>query len=212
MLRTLQRELFTRRMHIEHQKWYENMVSALFQSKNEMRRLLSLGKTAYNSWSEYSRLTNLPFGQLKVFRRYLYDASKSMLLKSANASSKEGAKEWKRIRDTVNSYEPTSPLGSQDTLLPIDIKDLESKLLGPDDKLRQLWKKTSIYEWDNEQGRERKPFKPSKRAENTLSRVRMPGNRCSSCATLRTDMLARLKSLRDELRIHFDLLSCVILV
>ena len=90
MLRTLQRELFIRWMHIEHQKWFERMISVLFKSKNEMRRLLALEKTAYNSLSEYSRLTNMPFGQLKVFWGYLDDASRKMLIDSAKASTKRG--------------------------------------------------------------------------------------------------------------------------
>ena len=198
-------------MHIEHQKWYENMVSALFQSKNEMRRQLSLKKTVYNSWSEYSRLMNLPFGQLKVYWRYLDDTSRNMLLKSAEASSREGTKEWNRIRDTVNSYEPTGPMGSQDPLLPVNTKDLESKLLGEDDKLRNLRKKTNIYDWAVEQGRVKKPFKPSKRAASTVARLRMPGERCSSCASIRAEMFGKLKSLREELRTHFELLTSVIL-
>ena len=121
-------------MHIEHQKWFEIMVSNLFKSKAEMRRLLALKKTAYNSWSEYSRMMNMPFGQLKVFWRYLDSAGKKMLVDSAKASTTEGTKEWERLRNTVNSYQPTGPLGSQGPSIPIDLKDLESKLLGPDDR------------------------------------------------------------------------------
>ena len=41
----------------------------------------------------------------------------------------------------MNEYQPTGQLGSQDPLLPIDLKDIEAKILGPDDQLRKLWKK-----------------------------------------------------------------------
>ena len=122
--------------------WKYGLSAVPVEERNE--KATESKKTVYNSRSEYSRLMNLPFGQLKIFWRYLDDSSKSMLLRSAEASTKEGTKEWNRIRDTVNSYEPTGPLGSQDPLLPVNVKDLESKLLGEDDKLRNLWKKANI--------------------------------------------------------------------
>ena len=211
MISTPQRELFIRLMHIEHQKWYEAMISALFKSKNEMRRVLSL-KTVYNSRSEYSMLMNLPFGQLKVFWSYLDDSSRSMLLKSAKDSTKQGTDAWHRIRDDVNAYPVTGPLGSQGPTLPIDIKDLEDKLLGQDDKLRELWKKRNIYEWAQKQGKVLKPFKPTNRAVSTMGRLRMPGDKCPSCVAAQTYPFARLKQLRIELRTHFDLLTSVLQV
>ena len=133
-----------------------------------------------------------------------------MLIDSARASTKEGTKEWERIRSNVNAYQPRGPLGSQGPLLPIDLKDLESKILGPGDKLRKLWGKTNIYDWAKNQGEVRKPFVPSKRAASTLARVRLPGDRCPSCVATRTYMMARLTRLRDDLRKHFELLPLAI--
>ena len=106
-----------------------------FGSKNEMRRLLSL-KNAYSSRTEYSRIAHMPFGQIKVFWQRHDGESKDMLLKSAKASTQVGAKEWGCIKNTVNTYKPTAPMGSQDPTMPIDMKDLESKIIGTDDALR----------------------------------------------------------------------------
>ena len=185
------------------------MISKIFGSKNEMRRVLSLKKTAYNSWSEYSRITHMPFGQLKVFWRYLDDASKNMLLTSARASTQVGTKEWQRLRDTVNAYDITGPLGSQDPTLPINLKDLESKILGSDESLRVRWKKRNLNDWAKQQGNPAKPYKASKRAASTVARVRLPGDKCPSCVAARTKYLPKLKKLREGLRKYYDLLSSV---
>ena len=143
---------------------------------------------------------------------YLGDARKSVLLKSAKASTKEGTDESHRIRNDVDAYQVTGPLGSKDPTLPLDLKDLEAKLLGQDDKLRQLWLKRNIYDWSHKQGNETKPSKPSKRDAGAMSRVRLPGERCQSCLAVRTYTFARLKRLRIELRAHFDILTYVLQV
>ena len=155
-------------------------------------------------------MTNIPFGQLKVFWSYLDDTSKSMLLKFAKVSTKEGTEERHRARGDVNAYQVTGPLGSQDPSLPIDLKDLDAKMLGQDDKLRQLWKKKNIYEWAHKQGSITKPPKPSKRDASTATRVRLPGDRCPSFVAFRTHMFARMRRLRVEIRAHFDILTYVL--
>ena len=175
-----------------------------------MRRLLCLKKTAYNSWSEYSRIMHMPFQQLKVFWHYLDKASRDMLLKSAKASTQVGTKEWERLKNTVNTYKPTGPMGSQDPSLPIDLKDLESKILGDDDTLRVRWKKRNLHEWARQQGKPAPPYKASKRAASTVARVRLPGDKCATCVSNRSKVLPKLKKLRDELKKYFELLPSVI--
>ena len=64
-----------------------------------------------------------------------------MLLKSANASTREGTKEWERLKNTVNTYMPAGPMGSQDPTMRINTKDSEAKILGEDDTLRVRWGK-----------------------------------------------------------------------
>ena len=210
----LYRELFIRRVNIEHQKWFETMVGKIFGSKNEMRRLLSLKKTAYNSWTEYSRITHMPFGQLKVFWHYLDETSKDMLPRSAKASTQVGAKEWQRLWGTANTYDVTGPMESQDPTMPIDMKDLESKILGADETLRARWKKRDLHEWaiQQEQGNPSKPYKASKRAASTDARVRLPGDKCPACVSSRIKYLPRLKKLRDGMKKYYDLLPSVICV
>ena len=47
-------------------------------------------RTAYESREEYSRIKQMPFGQLKLFRRYIDAASKDMALRSPNAATQVG--------------------------------------------------------------------------------------------------------------------------
>ena len=102
-----------------------------------MRRVLSLEKPKYNSWSEYSRLMNMQFSELKVFWKYIDTQSKNVLIQSARSSTEQGSKEWHRVKSTVNDYDVKGPMGSMDPTLPTDLKDLERKMLGGDNTLRE---------------------------------------------------------------------------
>ena len=84
---------------------------------------------------------NLPFNELKVFWNYINAESRGVLIRSAKASTEQGTKEWQRIKDTVCDYDVKGPMGSMDPTLPIDLKDLESKILREDSTLRECWKK-----------------------------------------------------------------------
>ena len=179
----------------------------LFGAKNEMRRALSMKKPRYNSRSEYSRLMKLQFAELKVFWKYIDSESQKLLIRSAKASTQQGTEEWARVRKTVNDYEVKGPMGSMDPTLPIDLKDLESNILGEDNTLRESWKKKNIYTWADRENRQAKMHKPTKRAAATVGRTRLPGEKCISCTAAKADSMVKLQELRSLLGHHFKLLS-----
>ena len=207
MFRTLQRELFIRWVNIEHQKWFEGMIVKLFGTRSEMRRVLSLKKPKYNSWSEYSRLMHMQFSELKVFWKYIDTEAKQVLIRSAKSSTEKGTQEWLRVKKTVNDYDVKGPMGSMDPTLPIDLKDLEKKVLGQDSTLRDRWKKRNLYKWAESQNKQAQKYKPSKRAAATLARTRLPGEKCIACSVKRSSAMTKLQKLRGLLCEYFKLLS-----
>ena len=94
----------------EHEKWFLQMIKTVFGSKSAMRQILSLKKTVYNSWSEYSKLMHLPFMQLKLFWRHIGKLTKNSLLDIAKKSTKEGQDEASKIKKEVNTYPLQGPL------------------------------------------------------------------------------------------------------
>ena len=207
MFRTLQRELFIRWVNIEHQKWFEGMIVKLFGTRSEMRRVLSLEKPKYNSWSEYSRLMHMQFSELKVFWKYIDTEAKNVLIRSARSSTEKGTQEWHRVKKTVNDYDVKGPMGSMDPTLPIDLEDLEKKVLGEDSTLRDRWKKRNLYKWAESQNKQVKMQKPSKRAAATLGRTRLPGEKCIACSVKKSNAMTKLQKLRGLLSEYFKLLS-----
>ena len=172
-----------------------------------MRRVLSLKKPKYNSWSEYSRVMKLGFNELQVFWKYIDNESKNMLIRSARSSTEQGTKEWQRVKNTVTDYDVKGPMGSMDPTLPIDLGDLGNKILGQDSALRDRWKKKNIYKWAEEQNRTVRMCKPSKRAATTLARTRLPGEKCVSCNAKKLNTMARLQKLRSLLGEYYKLLT-----
>ena len=183
------------------------MIGKLFGTKNEMRRALSMKKPRYNSRSEYSRLTKLQFAELKVFWKYIDSESKKLLIRSAKSSTQQGTEEWERVRKTVNDYEVKGPMGSMGPTLPIDLKDLESKILGEDNTLRECWGEKNIYTWADRENKQAKMHKPTKRAAATVGRARLPGEKCISRTASKANSTAKLQKLRSLLDHHFKLLS-----
>ena len=186
-------------MNIEHQKWFESMISKLFGTRSEMRRALSLKKPKYNSRSEYSRLMNMKFSELKVSWKYIDTESKNVLIRSARSSTEEGTKEWHRVKSSVNDYEVKGPMGSMDPTLPTDLKHLEGKMLGEDNGMRECWKKKNIYKWAENECKQVRMRKHSKRATSTLGRVGMPGGKCVSCIAKKSNLMSKLQKLRSLL-------------
>ena len=173
----------------------------------ERERVLSLKKPKYNSWSEYSRLMHMQFSELKVFWKYIDTEAKNVLIRSARSSTEKGTQEWHRVKKTVNDYDVKGPMGSMDPTLPIDLKDLEKKVLGEDSGLRDRWKKRNLYKWADSQNKQAKMQKPSKRAAATLGRTRLPGEKCIACSVKKSNAMTKLQKLRELLSQYFKLLS-----
>ena len=72
---------------------------------------LSLEKTVYNSWSEYSKLMRMPFSQLELFWGRLDKQTKNSLLHNAKKSTKKGKDEASKIKEEVNTYPLQGPMG-----------------------------------------------------------------------------------------------------
>ena len=207
MFRTLRRELFTRWVNIEHQKWFGSMIAKQPGTRSEMRRALSLKNPKYNSWSEYARVVHLQFVDLEVFWKYIDTESKNALIRSARSSTEQGTQEWQRVKSTVSDYDFKGPMGSVGPTLPIDLDDLEKKILGEDITLRGRWKKRNIYKWAENESKQVKMHKPTKRAASTLGRTRLHGEKCISCSVKKSNAMTKLQMLRGLLDHHFKLLS-----
>ena len=160
----------------------------------------------------------LSFKALKKFFPYLSEESKQFFLSLGNANALDAERQWEDLRRRLSHYPITGPLGSQDPLLPVDVKHLLSKLtLKPADdlnvfskmmpkmktNLQQKWRKRDLSAWFNPQSERRNLFTPGKRAAATLSRIRHLGDMCIKCSRDRTRNMAALRTLRVELRLRF---------
>ena len=87
------------------------MVETVFGPKSDMGEILSLEKTVYNSWSEYSKLMHMPVRQLKLFWGHLDRQTKNSLIHTATKSTKKGQDEANKIRAEVNTYPLKGPSG-----------------------------------------------------------------------------------------------------
>ena len=123
------------------------------------------------------------------------------------------------LRRRLTQYQITGPLGSQDPLLPVDVKHLLAKLtpsaaddlnvfakMMPKTKttIQQRWRKRDLAGWLNPQSDKRKHFTPGARAVATLSRIRHLGDMCIKCSRERTRSLIAMRALRVELRLRFN--------
>ena len=122
------------------------------------------------------------------------------------------------LRRWLTQYPITGPLGSQDPLLPADVKHLLAKLapsadgdlnvfakMMPKTKtiLQQRWRKRDLAGRFNPQSDRRNHFTPGARAVATLSRTRHLGDMCIKCSRGRTRSLIAMRALRVDLRLRF---------
>ena len=126
------------------------MIKTLFVTKRGMVRELTAPKMAHNSWTSFSKQMRLPFHLGVNFWRSIDRDVKKLLLDSATddmADNDVGGEELKRW---VGDYRLTGPLGSQDHVLPVDVKHIHASLNSPNSALEESWKKGNIVQRNRE--------------------------------------------------------------
>ena len=140
----------------------------------------------YNSRTVYAKVTKMPFRALGKFHPYLDERSKKIFLQLAKDTETKGRGEWENLRRRVRDYAQSGPLGSQDPILPVDVKDLHAKLNDGESGLDKKWGKRDLHKWFNMLNDTEPKFAHSRRAVETLSRIRQPGGNCLRCSRIRT--------------------------
>ena len=128
----------------------------------------------------------MAFKNLKKFFSYLDESSEKIFLHLGKDTEIKGMGEWGNLRRRVREYTPSGPLGSQDPILPVDVKDLHAKLNDGKSGIDKKWKKRELYKRFNTLNDTEPKFTPSRRAVETLSRIRQPGGNCLRCSRIRT--------------------------
>ena len=72
-------------------------------------------------------------------------ATRQIFLEFSRNCGNEGAVEREKLENAVDGYSISGPLGSQDPVLPVELDDLEDKLLGRGNSIRESWKKNILY-------------------------------------------------------------------
>ena len=72
-------------------------------------------------------------------------ATKQIFLEYSRKCAKEGAGERVKLENAVEGYIIYGPLGSKGPILPLELDDLEDKLLGRGNSIRESWKKNILY-------------------------------------------------------------------
>ena len=160
---------------------------------------MTLKKRVYNSYSEFSRLLGLTFAESGKFWKYVDDDTRTAICQSSEKSTIRGSKEWAIVKDRVDTYPLTGPLGCQDPKLPVCTRELHRELNDPSSDLQSRWKKRNLTAWAKTLDRPCPMYRLSKRAAATFRSMRVAGDQCLEHSRKRVYAMTKLKRLRVEL-------------
>ena len=89
----------------------------------------------------------MPFREGNQFWRLLGREAEKFFLEDARIDAEDAATANAAVRNKVNTYHLSGPLGSQDPRVPVNVKKLHAELNDPESSLKEQWGKKNILTW-----------------------------------------------------------------